>query len=224
MLSGVEVAPSAARPLDPPRVAADPDGLATLVRWAAALPLRVRADAAGVRAGYCSRSPSRIAAEGTLIYTAPCADLSSLVAVGLEASGLRPTLVLTGIARPLQPVKFQSGLEVDLDGATWVVGFGIAATYLYAGRFVETPRRPLVFRARPEGRLDPDVPFLEHFEPDGRAGVARRVAGYDLERDLRDHARRQGRLRFAWTRRKARSAARARRPGRLADAGGRWAE
>ncbi len=199
-----------------------PAPLAGAVRWAAGAPLRVRWAAARVRAGYCARSPDQVLAEGELPFTAPCADLSSLVALRLDQAGLRPTLVLGGIRRPLAHVKFQCGLEVDLEGATWVVGFGVSSTYLYVGRFVETPRRPWVFRARP-ARIDPGAPFLSYFEDDGRAGLARRVPGYDLETDLAWHAGRQGWLRYALARRRARGEARARRAGRLPDASGRWA-
>lgn len=201
---------------------AAPAPLAEAVRWAANAPLRGRWPAARVRLGYCARSPRQVLEEGELSFTAPCADLSSLAGLRLSDEGLRPTLVLGGIRRPLSHVKFQCGLEVELDGVTWVVGFGVSSTYLYAGRFVETPRRPWVLRARP-ARVEADVPFLAHFEHDGRAGVARRVPGYDLQVDLAWHAARQGWLRFALARRRARGEARARRAGRLAGAAGRWA-
>ncbi|MBX3468063.1 MAG: hypothetical protein KF878_14410 [Planctomycetes bacterium] len=201
--------------------AGPPPTLRQAVRWAAAAPLRARWPAARVRAGYCARSPRQVLAEGELSFTAPCADLSSLVAARLADEGLAATLVLAGIRRPLSHVKFQCGLEVALDGETWVVGFGVSSTYLYRGRFVETRRRPWVFRAAP-ARVDPDTPFLAHFEPDGRSGVARRVPGYDLERDLAWHARRQGWLRWALARRRAAAEGRAARRGRLPEAGGRW--
>jgi hypothetical protein len=206
------------------RVAATPDvdGLRALVRWAANAPLRVRWSPDRVRAGYCARAPRALLEDGELCFTAPCADLSSLVAVALADLGLRPALVLAGIRRPLSHVKFQCGLEVDLAGERWVVGFGVSSTYLYRGRFEETRRRPWVFRAQP-ARVDDATPFLAHFEAEGRAGVARRVPGYDLERDLAWHAARQGWLRHALARRRAASEARARTDGRLDAAAGRWA-
>lgn len=210
-----------ADPLEVPLVEATPDGLRALVRWAANGPRRARWSPEQVRAGYCARDPRRILAAGELSFTAPCADLSSLVAVGLDRVGLAPTLVLGGIARPLSHVKFQCGLEVELDGATWVVGFGVSSTYLYPGRFIETRRRPWVFRARP-GAIDPAVPFLAWFEADGRDGLARRIPGYDLAADLRWHAGRQGPLRFWLARRKARAGDRALRADRVAGAPGRW--
>lgn len=198
----------------------DRDGLRQVVRWAAETPLRVRWSREQVRGGFCTRSPLQILDAGEVSFTAPCADLSSLVAAALSELGLRPTLVLGGIARPLSHVKFQCGLEVDLDGALWVVGFGVSSTYLYPGRFVETKRRPLVRRVTPD-RVDPAVPFLTHFEADGRAGVARCVPGYDLDRDLAWHAGRQGWLRYALARRRAQSEARGRRADRV-DVAGRW--
>lgn len=197
------------------------DEVAELVRRVANGPRRARWPGARVAAGYCARSPRQVLAEDELPFTAPCADLSSITAVELAARGLRPTLVLAGIRRPLSLVKFQCGLEVELDGATWVIGFGVSSTYLYRGHFVETRRRPWVFRARPEA-IDPEAPFLTYFEAEGRDGVARRVPGYELERDLAWHGARQGWLRHALARRRARSEARARRDGRLHDAAGRW--
>jgi hypothetical protein len=214
---------SATAPLSPaPEVSSDLEGARALVAWAANLPLRKVWSAPRVRADYCRRSPARLLDDGDLSFTAPCADLSGVCALALARAGLRPTLVLTGIQRPLQGVKFQSGLELELEGRTWVVGFAIATTYLYRGTFVETPRRPIVHRLRPE-ELDPERAFLDYFEPDGLDGLARRVPGYDLERDLRYHARKNNRLGFALSRRKASSPGRHTRRGRLPGAGGRWA-
>lgn len=203
-----------------PIARADLDGLRQVVRWAAEAPLRARWSREQVRAGYCARSPRQVLESGEVSFTAPCADLSSLVAVALDELGLRPTLVLGGIRRPLSHVKFQCGLEVEVEGTTWVVGFGVSSTYLYPGRFVETKRRPLVLRATPAA-IDADAPFLAHFDEAGRAGVARRVPGYDLERDLAWHARRQGWLRYTLARRRAQSEARGRRPDRV-EVTGRW--
>lgn len=202
-------------------IAMTADEIADLVRRVANGPRRARWSVERVAAGYCARSPRQVLADDELPFTAPCADLSSITALELARRGLLPTLVLTGIRRTLAHVKFQCGLELDVDGATWVVGFGVSSTYLYRGHFVETQRRPWVFRARPDA-LDPDRPFLAYFEPDGRAGVARRVPGYDLARDVAWHGARQGWLRHALARRRARSDARARRDGRLHDAAGRW--
>src|SRR5688572_6106635 len=67
-----------------PAVEPTPDGLRALVRWAANGPRRARWSPEQVRAGYCARGPLRILEEGELPFTAPCADLSSLVAVGLD--------------------------------------------------------------------------------------------------------------------------------------------
>lgn len=192
--------------------------LAGIVRQAAGA-RRARWDAARLEAGYCARAPRDVA--GEVPFTAPCADLSGVTACALAAAGLRPTLVLGGIARPLRHVKFQCGLEVEDGGQTWVVGFGVSTTYLYPGRFVETKRRPWVFRVAPE-RLDDAVPFLAWFEEGGRAGLARRLPGYDLERDIAWHVARQGALRWWWARRQALRRTDGARADRLADAAGRW--
>lgn len=204
----------------PPVVAPDLAGVTELVRWAANAPLRGRWSPERVAAGYCARSPAEILAEGTLPWTAPCADLSSLVALGLVQAGLAPTLVLTGIRRPLRPVKFQCGLELELEGRTHVIGFGLSCAWFYPGRFVETAHRPWIAR-RPLVERDPERSFLSWFEPEGRAGLAARFPGYELGRDLAVHQRQGASLARYWLARwKSR---RAPRPGRVAGAGGRWA-
>lgn len=192
--------------------------LASIVRQAAGA-RRARWDAARLEAGYCARAPRDV--RGEVPFTAPCADLSGVAACALSAAGLRPTLVLGGIARALRPIKFQCGLEVGVGGQTWVVGFGVSTTYLYPGRFVETRRRPWVFRVTPE-RLDDAVPFLAWFEEGGRAGLFRRIPGYDLARDIAWHAARQGALRWWWARRQALGREDGARADRLAEAAGRW--
>jgi hypothetical protein len=148
-----------------------------------------------VRAGYCARSAREVIAQACVPFTAPCADLSAVSALLLSDQGFDATLVLCGIKRAFRPVKFQCGLEVDADGKTWVVGFGIGRSVLYEGRFQPTPRRPWIFRRRPE-ELSLERSFLSYFDPGGREGLANVVPGYDLERDLRDHVRRSGALSF----------------------------
>jgi hypothetical protein len=197
---------------------ARPAALEEAVRWAVGALRRTRWPEARLRAAFCDRGPRDLLAEGETSYTTPCADLSTLAAHALQDRGLAPTLVLGGIRRPLTHVKFQCGLEVEVEGTTWVVGFAISSTYLYPGRFVETKRRPWVVRVRPDA-VDPDRPFLRYFDDAGPAGVHRRIPGYELERDLAWHARRQGWLRYVLARRSARSAGRARRRGRLGAVG-----
>src|SRR5207237_297696 len=109
--------------------------------------------------------------------------------------------VLGGIRRAFRPVKFQCGLELEIAGATWVVGFGVGRSVLYEGRFQPTSRRPWVFRRRP-AELSLDRRFLSYFDDAGREGLARVVPGYDLERALRDHVRRSGPLAFRLARRR----------------------
>jgi hypothetical protein len=201
-----------------PALPALAEPLASIVRQVAGA-RRARWDVARLEAGYCARAPRDV--QGEVPFTAPCADLSGVTACALSAAGLRPTLVLGGIARALRPVKFQCGLEVDQGGQTWVVGFGVSTTYLYPGRFVETRRRPWVFRVAPD-RLDDAVPFLAWFEEGGRTNLARRIPGYDLARDVAWHAARHGALRWWWARRQALGRADGARPERLADAAGRW--
>jgi hypothetical protein len=145
-----------------------------------------------------------VIAQAAVPFTAPCADLGGVAALLCARAGIPVTLVLAGISRPLRPVKFQTGLELDLGGETWVAGFAIARTSFYRGRYEPTVRRPWVFRRRPE-ELTLDRPLLSYFDENAREGVANLVPGYDLERDLRDHVRRSGRLSYLLARRRARA-------------------
>ena len=192
-----------------------------MVRWAARRVRRVRWSGSELRARYCRRGPAEVIASGELHFTAPCADLSALVACGLQEGGARPTLVLGGITRAWRPVKFQCGLEVEVGGEVWVVGFAIAATYCYVGRFEPTRRRPYVHRVQPQ-EVDPERPFLAYFEAGGVDEVERRVPGYDWERDMRDHVRRSGRWAYGRQRRLAGDPRRAEGRGRLEGGAGVW--
>lgn len=199
-----------------------PAGLEAVVRAAAHEPVRGRWSRARLERDFCARSPRRVAADADLAFTAPCADLSALTAWRLAAAGFAPVPVLCGIRRPLQGTKLQCGLEVEDPGRTWVIGFGVSSVYLYAGRFLPTPRRPWVLRGAP-GDVDPDRPFLAWFTPEGRAGVHHLLPGYDLAADVRHHARRNHALGLWWARRRALDPRRAAHRGCLPDAPGRWA-
>lgn len=194
----------------PPEVSRDVAGARRLLEWLVARIERRRYGVADLHAGYCARTPREVLAQGDVPFTAPCADLSGVAALLLARAGIPATLVLGGIVRPLRPVRFQTGLELDVEGEggrpeTWVAGFAIARSSFYAGRFEPTPRRPYVYRVRPD-ELTLDRPLLEHFCEGGREGVVRLVPGYDLARDLRDHAWRSGWLSFGLARRRAREA------------------
>jgi len=190
---------------EPPRVPVTIAGARALLEWLLGRVARRRMSAADVRAGYCARSAREVIAQACVPFTAPCADLSSVAALLLAAQGFEPMLVLGGIKRALRHVKFQCGIELSLEEKTWVIGFGVGRSVLYEGRFQPTPRRPWVFRRRPE-RLELDRSFLSYFEPEGRDGLGRLVPGYDLERDLRWHVRRSGPLSFRLARLRSGSA------------------
>ncbi len=185
-----------------PRVGHDIAGLRTLLEWLVGRVSRRRMAAEDVRAGYCARSAREVIAQACVPFTAPCADLSVVAALLLTEQSFEVTLVLGGIKRAFRHVKFQCGIEVALGETTWVVGFGVGRSVVYEGRFEPTPRRPWVFRRRPEG-LELDRSFLSYFDPEGREGLGRLVPGYDLEVDLKSHVRRSGRLSFAFERRRA---------------------
>ncbi|HZV00136.1 MAG TPA: hypothetical protein VFF73_25690 [Planctomycetota bacterium] len=189
---------------EPPRVTRDRAGARALLEWLVARVARRRYPVEDLRAGYCSRTPREVLAQASVPFTAPCADMSQLAALLLAEQGFDVTLVLGGIKRTFQPVKFQCGLEVELDGASWVVGFNVGRSVLYQGRFQPTPRRPYVFRTRPEA-LSLDRSFLTYFVPEGREGLRALIPPYDLERDLRDHVRRSSLLGFFLARRGSRT-------------------
>lgn len=211
-------------PLPPPPAAArDLPGVAALVRWAAQAPWRGRWPSERLEREFCARTPAEVRADGSLDWTAPCHDLISLVAPALLGVGLPVTLVLGGIRRPLQQVKFQCGLEVALpDGAGLVVGFGISCAWLYPGSFAATRRRPWVLRqALDDWPLD--RPLLSFFTSGGRAGLGAQFPGYDPPRHLREHQRwSRSWVRWRLARRKALDPAYAARPGRVLEAGGQW--
>ena len=185
-----------------PRVKPDEAGLRAVLEWLVQRVSRRRMTAEDVRAGYCARTAREVIAQACVPFTAPCADLSLVAGLLLAEQGFEPVLVLGGIKRAFRHVKFQCGLEVPLGEKSWVVGFGVGRSFLYEGRFEPTVRRPWVFRRRPEG-LELDRSFLSYFDSDGREGLGRVVPGYDLERDLKSHVRRSGRLSFAFERRRA---------------------
>lgn len=225
MLSALVPPPVAPQgPLPPaPLVAPDLAGVTALVRWASQAPLRGRWAPELLEREFCARSPAQVRADGTLDWTAPCHDLTSLIGPALLQAGLRPTLVLAGIRRPLQQVKFQCGLEVALPaGPSLVIGFGISCAWLYPGSFVETRRRPWVLR-QPLRAWPDDRPLLSWFQPGGRAELGRCFPGYDPPRHVREHVRWSGSyLRWRWARGKARDPGYAARPGRVAGGGGTW--
>jgi hypothetical protein len=193
---------------EPPNSGTGASGVGSLLAWLLERVARRRFKTEDLLAGYCARSPREVVAQACVPFTAPCADLSGVAALLLARCKIPTTLVLAGIARPFRPVKFQCGLELDLDGGTWVAGFGIARAVLYRGHFRPTPRRPWVFRRRPPA-LDLDRPFLAYFHDDARDGLSSLVPGYDLARDLRDHVRRSSAISFHMARLQARSKTRA---------------
>ncbi|MEZ6187302.1 MAG: hypothetical protein R3F62_20110 [Planctomycetota bacterium] len=207
----------------PPRIEPTGPGLIELVRLVSELPRRERWTRERTWREFGRRSPNEVLRAGEVPYIGPCPELSSLAALALQHNGLEPTLILTGIQRSLQAMKFQTGLEVDLDGERWVIGFAISSSYCYAGRFVETPRRPQVLR-QDASRMDPDTPFLAWFDPAGVDALERLLSGYALRphfAHLASHG--ASRLRYAWHRRKALDPRRAEGGGRVPGGGGRWA-
>ena len=136
-----------------------------------------------VVARFCCRGADEVRAHGSIHYATPCHDLATVVAQRLRRAGLRPTLVLCRIRRLFQPVKFQCGIELDLAGEPWYVGFSVTTTRLARGRFVAGKSRTDVLRApceaAPEG-----APHLAAFGCGSPREVDRLFRGHDLDRHL----------------------------------------
>jgi hypothetical protein len=139
-----------------------------------------------VAARFCNRSAAEILAQGHVHYATPCADLSTAAGLRLREAGFRPVPVLCRIRRLFQPVKFQCGLELELDGAPWYVGFSVTTSRLARGRFAPGRSRTHVLRAAWDA-APPGAPHLAFFGLDSPAGVDGLFRGHDLARHLRSY-------------------------------------
>ncbi len=138
-----------------------------------------------VRERFCARSADEVLRDGDIHYGTPCADLCTVAGEMLLAAGFEPVLVLCRIRRLFQPVKFQCGIELEVNGASYYVGFSETTSRLAPGRFEPTRSRTAVHRARPSR---PGLPHLAQFGV-APATVDALVAGHDLERHLRWYRR-----------------------------------
>lgn len=155
-----------------------------------------------VRAKFCCRSAAEVLADGHVHYATPCHDLTTAAGFLLREAGFRPVPVLCRIERFLQPVKFQCGLELDLGGEPYYVGFSVTTNRVARGRFVPGRSRTEVLRARPDA-APPGAPHLAFFGLESPRGVDRLFPGHDLERHLRSYRATVSRRRFERARRKA---------------------
>jgi hypothetical protein len=155
-----------------------------------------------VRRRFCCRSAEEVLADGHIHYATPCHDLSTVAAAALRAEGLRPVPVLCRIRRFFQPIKFQCGLELEVDGAPHYLGFSVTTNRLAPGRFVVARSRTHVFRAAPDA-APAGAPFLASFGIAAPADVDRAIAGHDLERHLRSYRATTAPRAFARARRRA---------------------
>ncbi|HVY62337.1 MAG TPA: hypothetical protein VHF22_11825, partial [Planctomycetota bacterium] len=141
---------------------------------------------ADVRRKFCCRTAEEVLADGHIHYATPCHDLVTAAGAALRAEGFRPVPVLCRIRRLFQPVKFQCGLELDLDGAPHYLGFSVTTNRLAPGRFVPVRSRTHVLRADPDA-APPGAPHLAFFGLGAPADVDRAIAGHVLEKHLRSY-------------------------------------
>lgn len=131
---------------------------------------------------FCNRNAQELLAGGHIHYGTPCADLCTLAQFFLIREGLRPTAVLCEIARWLQPVKFQCGLELTLDTKPYYVGFSVTTNRLAPGVFASHSRRPRIVRTTK--LAPPGAPFLANFNLASPAQVSEIFPRHNLSRHL----------------------------------------
>jgi hypothetical protein len=157
-----------------------------------------------IKSCYCQRALKKVQEQQSINFTSPCADLSALCASLARGQGLDSCFVLSFIERPLQHVKFQCNLEIQVEGLNYVLGFSETALHIFQGEIVEAPHRHVILRQK----FDPENPsktsFLHHFHEDGLSGLPKLFAKYKPDVDIRWHQQRNSRWRFLWTRLRAR--------------------
>ncbi len=174
-----------------------------------------------LRTQFVQRSPREIMQSRGIHYAAPCVDLSTCLAEILKACGYQPTVVLTRIKRPLQAVKFQMGLELQVDGVTYCLGFTITSWKLIIGSFVVARSRTHVLR-RPLPLDDTlDRRYLSLFGIGSLSSVGLVIPGYDPLRDLAWFRRTIAPRKFRKAQRKTEKKVRVGKPGVLR-ASGSW--
>ena len=205
----------------PPRAADTASDLAGLSAWMDTRLERQCWDWPRLRTQFVHRTPREIMQSRAIHYAAPCVDLSTCLAEILKACGYRPTVVLTRIKRAFQAVKFQMGLEVNVDGVNYCLGFTITSWTLIVGRFVVRRSRSHVFR-RVLPRDDTiDRRYLSLFGIGGLGEVATVIPGYDPVRDLAWFRRTIAARKLRKAQRKTEKKAASGKPGVL-NAPGRW--
>lgn len=205
----------------PPRQATAQADLAGICQWMDGRLERQLWDWPRLQAQFVQRSPREIMSSGGIHYAAPCVDLSTCLAELLKACGYRPTIVLTRIKRPLQAVKFQMGVELDVDGISYCLGFTITCWKLIIGRFVVARSRTHVLRCPLPLDDTLDRRYLSLFGIDSLAEVGRVIPGYNPTRDLAWFRRTIAPRKLRKAQRKTEKKVRAAKPGVL-QAPGRW--
>ncbi len=176
-----------------------------------------------IRQAFCRRSAAEVFRDGHVHFGTPCHDLVTAAGAELRAAGFRPVPVLCRIKRFLRPVKFQCGLELDLGGDPFYLGFSVTVNRLAPGRFVPAGGRTDVYRADPEA-APPGAPHLLFFGIGSPEELDRAIAGHKLEKHLRTYRGTASLAAFASARARAHEKAAAARPGEDWLLGpGRWA-
>ncbi|RME71976.1 MAG: hypothetical protein D6776_09495 [Planctomycetota bacterium] len=139
-----------------------------------------------VCAHFCNRDAHTLQRAGHIHYGTPCHDLATLALFELARAGHEPVAVLCRVARWLQPVKYQCGIELWIAGAAYHVGFGVTSTRFAPGRFVPAGHRSHVLRA-PYPRSLWGAPLLRCFGLCSPEQVDRAIAGHHHRRHLRSY-------------------------------------
>jgi hypothetical protein len=155
-----------------------------------------------VREAFCRRDAREVLVEGAIHFGTPCCDLSSAAGLALREAGFLPVPVLCRIHRWFQPVKFQCGLELTLDGAPFHLGFSVTTNRLAPGRFVPVRSRTDVLRADPRAAA-PGAPHLRFFGVERIEDLDRAIRGHRLPKHLASYDATASARAFAAARAKA---------------------
>jgi len=139
-----------------------------------------------LRANFCNRSGAQVLRDGAIHFGTPCCDLSSAAGLLLREAGFAPVPVVCRIKRFFQPVKFQCGLELTLDGAPFHLGFSVTTNRLAPGRYVPERSRTDVLRARSDA-APPDAAHLAYFGIREPADIDTLIRGHHLEKHLKSY-------------------------------------
>ncbi|MFC1707561.1 hypothetical protein ACFL59_12230 [Planctomycetota bacterium] len=135
---------------------------------------------------FCRRSAWDLLRDPHIHFATPCHDLATVALGLLLEAGATVTPVLARIKRPLQPVKFQCGLELVAGQSPYYAGFSITTNRVAPGRMVAEGARTEVHRAN-HGAAPRGAPFLAFFGLSSPHELDGFLRGHRLSRHLRSY-------------------------------------